>query len=406
MKRLFIVTGVLTTLVGQLSAQNNLWKPLGGWQLIERLDDVQIVQVLRKGDLVPAIFLPKPTWQPEGGDFFPASDEILYYRWATQGQYYAYDSEGKIVLDDVQIEPSFDPSGQGRFRISRVEIMVYFPRRGTYTIQGFWTGADNEFPPYPSFAPPATFLRSNQGPHTLNVPQAGVWRLGTLPDPNNEVFTVQAGQLSADFGNRFVFYLGIRVSSPGAWVCGSLPGDPNFNYFIQYEPDNQEDVYQYYGLEGGVQATFGMRVWGAAAPATRLQGVITIAGFAGSYAGRQAIIRIRQGSTINTYTVTLSDSGAYSVDVREQGAAEVLAQMAPGLARKVNLTLSGTTTQNFTLTNGDVNGDNVVDDADLLQVLFNFGGSDSASDVNGDSTVDDADLLIVLFNFGSVGDRF
>jgi len=39
-------------------------------------------------------------------------------------------------------------------------------------------------------------------------------------------------------------------------------------------------------------------------------------------------------------------------------------------------------------------------------VLFNFGGSDSASDVNGDSTVDDADLLIVLFNFGSVGDRF
>ena len=367
---------------------------------------MQIVQVLRKGDLVPAIFLPKPTWQPEGGDFFPASDEILYYRWATQGQYYAYDSEGNIVLDDVQIEPSFDPSGQGRFRISRVEIMVYFPRRGTYTIQGFWTGADNEFPPYPSFAPPATFLRSNQGPHTLNVPQAGVWRLGTLPDPNNEVFTVQAGQLSADFGNRFVFYLGIRVSSPGAWVCGSLPGDPNFNYFIQYEPDNQEDVYQYYGLEGGVQATFGMRVWGAAAPATRLQGVITIAGFAGSYAGRQAIIRIRQGSTINTYTVTLSDSGAYSVDVREQGAAEVLAQMAPGLARKVNLTLSGTTTQNFTLTNGDVNGNNVVDDADLLQVLFNFGGTDRASDVNGDNVVDDDDLLIVLFNFGSVGDRF
>jgi hypothetical protein len=63
--------------------------------------------------------------------------------------------------------------------------------------------------------------------------------------------------------------------------------------------------------------------------------------------------------------------------------------------------------QNFLdLTNGDVNGDNVVDDADLLQVLFNFGGSDSASDVNGDSTVDDADLLIVLFNFGSVGDSF
>jgi hypothetical protein len=406
MRRLLIVAGVLTTLVGQLSAQNNSWKPLGGWQLIERLDDVQIVKVLRKSDLTPAIFPPKPTWQPDAGDFFPASDELLHYRWATQGQYYAYDSEGKIVLDDVQIDPFYDPSGQGRFRISRVEIMVYFPRRGTYTIQGFWTGATDDFPPYPTAAPPETFLRANRGPYTLNVSQAGVWRLGTLTDPNNEVFTVQAGQLGADFGNRFAFYIGLLVSSPGAWVCGDLPGDPNFDYFLQYEPENQEDVYRAYRLEGGVPATFGVRLWGAPAPATRLQGVISIEGFTGSYAGRQATIRIRQNNTINTYTATLSDSGIYTIDVSEQGTAEVLVQMAPGLARKVNLTLSGTTTQNFTLTNGDVNGDNVVDDADLLQVLFNFGGSDSASDVNGDSTVDDADLLIVLFNFGSVGDRF
>lgn len=50
---------------------------------------------------------------------------------------------------------------------------------------------------------------------------------------------------------------------------------------------------------------------------------------------------------------------------------------------------------------GDVNGDGCVDDADLLQVLFNFGGNDAASDVNDDGVVDDADLLIVLFNFGT-----
>ncbi len=50
---------------------------------------------------------------------------------------------------------------------------------------------------------------------------------------------------------------------------------------------------------------------------------------------------------------------------------------------------------------GDVNCDGCVDDADLLQVLFAFGGSDADSDVNGDGVVDDADLLIVLFNFGS-----
>jgi len=50
---------------------------------------------------------------------------------------------------------------------------------------------------------------------------------------------------------------------------------------------------------------------------------------------------------------------------------------------------------------GDVNLDGCVDDADLLRVLFAFGGSGVFEDLNGDSVVDDADLLIVLFNFGS-----
>jgi hypothetical protein len=40
-----------------------------------------------------------------------------------------------------------------------------------------------------------------------------------------------------------------------------------------------------------------------------------------------------------------------------------------------------------------VNCDRCVDDADLLQVLFNFGGDDPNSDINGDGVVDDADLL-------------
>jgi len=56
------------------------------------------------------------------------------------------------------------------------------------------------------------------------------------------------------------------------------------------------------------------------------------------------------------------------------------------------------------LPNGDTNNDLVIDDADLLAVLFAFGGNDAAADLNGDGTVDDADLLIVLFNFGAAGE--
>ncbi len=50
---------------------------------------------------------------------------------------------------------------------------------------------------------------------------------------------------------------------------------------------------------------------------------------------------------------------------------------------------------------GDVNGDDCIDDADLLAVLFAFGQiGDLPEDLSGDGVVDDADLLLVLFNFG------
>jgi len=51
---------------------------------------------------------------------------------------------------------------------------------------------------------------------------------------------------------------------------------------------------------------------------------------------------------------------------------------------------------------GDVDRNGCVDDADLLAVLFAFGGQGYRNeDLNWDGTVDDADLLQVLFNFGS-----
>lgn len=53
----------------------------------------------------------------------------------------------------------------------------------------------------------------------------------------------------------------------------------------------------------------------------------------------------------------------------------------------------------------DTNGDGVVDDSDLLAVLFAFGvaGTDMPEDVDCSGTVDDSDLLAVLFAFGGGG---
>ena len=50
----------------------------------------------------------------------------------------------------------------------------------------------------------------------------------------------------------------------------------------------------------------------------------------------------------------------------------------------------------------DVNRDGIVDDSDVLEVLFAFGGPGfNRADVNCDGIVDDSDLLLVLFTFGT-----
>jgi len=96
----------------------------------------------------------------------------------------------------------------------------------------------------------------------------------------------------------------------------------------------------------------------------------------------------------------LDDTGFYTpvwlVRVKAQGA---LSQLFPETLLPGGDTLDPYLRSQLVL--GDVNGDDCIDDADLLAVLFAFGGGDPNADLNGDGIVDDADLLLVLFNFGA-----
>jgi hypothetical protein len=101
-------------------------------------------------------------------------------------------------------------------------------------------------------------------------------------------------------------------------------------------------------------------------------------------------------ATGNFTTYTSIMSGIVDIAVR---APTSLTRIVRGVP--LNSDVSGLV---FNLINGDLNADNVIDDADLLSVLFDFGTNNAATDLNGDGVVDDADLLTVLFNFGAVGD--
>jgi hypothetical protein len=96
----------------------------------------------------------------------------------------------------------------------------------------------------------------------------------------------------------------------------------------------------------------------------------------------------------------LNDDGFYTpvwlVQVKAQGA---LSQQFPETLLPGGDTIDPYLRSQLVL--GDVDGNNCIDDADLLAVLFAFGGGDPNADLNGDGIVDDADLLLVLFNFGA-----
>ena len=96
----------------------------------------------------------------------------------------------------------------------------------------------------------------------------------------------------------------------------------------------------------------------------------------------------------------LNDDGFYTpvwlVQVKAQGA---LSQQFPETLLPGGDTIDPYLRSQLVL--GDVDGDNCIDDADLLAVLFAFGGNSPNADLNLDGIVDDADLLLVLFNFGA-----
>ncbi len=134
----------------------------------------------------------------------------------------------------------------------------------------------------------------------------------------------------------------------------------------------------------------------------RVQGQVALQGL-GDPQGTQVRFTLQQGSQQQQVDISLGAGGAFAFDTTLAGAAAVRVSTPNGvwLCAQTTTTLSDVTTLNFTLPAGDLNQDGVINDADLLLVLFAFGSSDVRADVNRDGTVDDADLLAVLFNFGS-----
>jgi hypothetical protein len=116
-----------------------------------------------------------------------------------------------------------------------------------------------------------------------------------------------------------------------------------------------------------------------------------------------------------TYTQNLTfNSGVanYTVPVGYVGRMEMSAKTSHWLRERIGPFIipdaSGITGQNFFLINGDVNGDNVVDLADFLELAATYEvspPSNPAADLNEDGSVDLADFLILAANYDIAGEE-
>ncbi|GBC91562.1 hypothetical protein HRbin15_00016 [bacterium HR15] len=145
------------------------------------------------------------------------------------------------------------------------------------------------------------------------------------------------------------------------------------------------------------------------APIT-LRGTVSLDHYTGSPS--QVMVTV-QTLTLGTDTVveqwsgTLDSNGVFTFQPLRPGTYDVAikgSHFLRKIVRGIQLSDGQTTQVQVLLINGDVDGNNRVDDADLLAVLFAFGEGSSPADITGDGRVDDADLLTVLFRFGQVGE--
>ncbi len=112
-----------------------------------------------------------------------------------------------------------------------------------------------------------------------------------------------------------------------------------------------------------------------------------------------------QSGGVDTQTITLTSTGAWSVTTSLTGPLTVLVKATHWLRAAVsNVDISsGTAVVNFNLINGDADGDNAVTLFDYLVLDGQFGSADAMADLDGDGAVTLFDYLIIDRNFGATG---
>jgi len=146
-----------------------------------------------------------------------------------------------------------------------------------------------------------------------------------------------------------------------------------------------------------------------------VRGAVTLGDFGGNVAQIPVTFEIRNpGETapIETHVVHPDSTGAYEFNTSLTGTFDVAVKASHWLRQVIpNVALAGTVTLNFSLVNGDIDGDNEVTLFDFGQLVSAFGSMPGDSnwnpdaDLDGDDEVTLFDFGILVRNFGAIGDE-
>jgi probable HAF family extracellular repeat protein len=152
-------------------------------------------------------------------------------------------------------------------------------------------------------------------------------------------------------------------------------------------------------------------------PNAGVAGTVSLQSFTGDVTQVPVVIEIRSPGTtavVQTQTVRLNANGTFQFCTTLSGTYDVAVKASHWLRKTIsNVTLTGdsfTSGVNFSLINGDVNGDNTINLADLMAVSAAWRSTSGSSnwnpnaDLNGDGVVNLADWMIVAKNWRKSGD--
>jgi len=148
---------------------------------------------------------------------------------------------------------------------------------------------------------------------------------------------------------------------------------------------------------------------------TKVSGTVTLNDYVGDVGLVPVLFEIRNpGETdpLETHEVYLDSTGAYEFSTTLRGTYDVAAKASHWLRQVIpNVNLTAPVTLNFSLTNGDIDGDNEVTLLDFGSLVAAFGSVPGDSnwnpnaDLDGDDEVTLLDFGVLVRNFGLMGDE-